>query len=430
MPIVSYLFFMMLCVFVHSNDPFSVLHPSDQHFFNNFRSSVGSFDHSKLLRLYFERFRSLPTLTPVVIIPSLVGNALNAKLVNSNPPHWYCSSNWDWFRIYLDVKELLFLDCWIHNMKLYYNSSTHSYFSDTGIFFQIPGFGNLTGVDYLDEDQQNPIWAKLASFLSELGYKVGFNLRAAPYDWRLGPDDPVFQLYLRALKKLVEETYVENNNTKVAITSLSMGGTVFLYFLTTVDQNWKDKYIHSFTPLSSCFGGSTSATAALMGTTMEGYKIQPLAVGYGSAYWLNPFPTLGPSDRIIVTTPTRNYSVTQLYDLFGDVGLSTVSRDIYESVAKFQTLSPPRVPTNCIFGTGLPTLDSLHFNTSQWFDGGVQNQMAAGDSVCTHLSLNLCRIWASEQTQPASTFEIPNMVHGEAIQNPLVFRIFLELLLK
>lgn len=57
--------------------------------------------------------------------------------------------------------------------------------------------------------------------------------------------------------------YTSNNNSKVAVTALSMGTTVFMNFLNRfVDYQWKSKYIHSFTPLSTVFGGSSSALAA------------------------------------------------------------------------------------------------------------------------------------------------------------------------
>ncbi len=44
--------------------------------------------------------------------------------------------------------------------------------------------------------------------------------------------------------------------------NLISGSNYFTYFLNTfVNQEWKDKYIHSFTSLSGAFGGSTDSLA-------------------------------------------------------------------------------------------------------------------------------------------------------------------------
>eukprot|EP01126_Amoeba_proteus_P010234 TRINITY_DN1396_c0_g4_i1.p1 TRINITY_DN1396_c0_g4~~TRINITY_DN1396_c0_g4_i1.p1 ORF type:complete len:435 (-),score=65.17 TRINITY_DN1396_c0_g4_i1:78-1382(-) len=410
---------------------FKGLHPADRTFFAKFLPSGYELNSDELLPTIesIRQTRSPSSMPPVVIVPSLIGSALDAKLVDSTPPRWFCSRNWDWYRIYLDVTmAILFPECWVHNMQLTYNQSTHSYSSDNGISIRAPGFGNLSGVDYLDTDKKIPIWAGLISVLTQLGYQDGVNLRSAPYDWRIGPDDPSFQQYLIDLKLLIEETYRINGNTKVAVTSLSMGGAVFLLLLSNVDQSWKDQYIHSFTPFSSCFAGSVEATAGLLGSPMFGINPQSLLVGYGSVYWLSPYPTIIPSDKVFVSTPTRNYTISEISDLLRDVGIPN-SLEIYRSVSKLQVITPPGVPINCIFGTGVPTIDTLQFSTSNWYQGEFTNTTVPGDGTCSHQSLDLCRIWATQQSQPSNTFEIPNMVHSSVMSNSEAFQIFLKILL-
>ncbi len=155
-------------------------------------------------------------------------------------------------------------------------------------------------------------------------------MRAAQYDWRQGPLEYTTYEYPR-LKALIEETYKINNNSKVAITSLSMGGPYFLSFLNThVNQEWKvvacaafvsffllhlspliffcflyffnlrckivqqDTYIHSFTSLDGAFGGSLSAVLSV--GTKAGWlsqyfpvdNIQELIQSYPSVVWLLP----------------------------------------------------------------------------------------------------------------------------------------------
>ena len=49
------------------------------------------------------------------------------------------------------------------------------------------------------------------------------------------------------LTKLVEDTYQDNNGTKVMLMGHSMGNPVLLYWLNNyVSLAWKDKYIRMF----------------------------------------------------------------------------------------------------------------------------------------------------------------------------------------
>ena len=60
--------------------------------------------------------------------------------------------------------------------------------------------------------------------------------------------------YFDNLKRLAEEMYNENNGTPVALIVHSMGGPMSLYFLNeVVTQEWKDKYIKVYIPLSGAF---------------------------------------------------------------------------------------------------------------------------------------------------------------------------------
>ena len=66
------------------------------------------------------------------------------------------------------------------------------------------------------------------------------------------------------MKKLVEETYSTNNNTKVHIVTHSMGGPVSLYFLNSMTYEWKKKYIASFAPIAAPWSGSPKALRTMV----------------------------------------------------------------------------------------------------------------------------------------------------------------------
>jgi hypothetical protein len=85
--------------------------------------------------------------------------------------------------------------------------------------------GSQKGVDYLAYNNQGvPInsTAYFASFIANLeavGYQVGKDLAAAPYDWRRTKDPSGWN---GQLKSLVERLYSDNDNTPVYVLCHSM----------------------------------------------------------------------------------------------------------------------------------------------------------------------------------------------------------------
>ena len=69
--------------------------------------------------------------------------------------------------------------------------------------------------------------------------------------------------YFNNLKALAEVMYNTNNGAPVALVVHSMGGPMSLYFLNeVVTQEWKDKYIKVYIPLSGAFGGASETIRA------------------------------------------------------------------------------------------------------------------------------------------------------------------------
>ena len=64
-------------------------------------------------------------------------------------------------------------------------------------------------------------------------------------DSRVGPTNYTYEF--AQLKELTEHAFAINNNTKVAFTSLSMGGPYAIAFFNAMTQQWKDTYVDSFT---------------------------------------------------------------------------------------------------------------------------------------------------------------------------------------
>lgn len=76
--------------------------------------------------------------------------------------------------------------------RLTYNESSDSYSNATNVAIIAPGLGNVTTLEYLDEDRFGfklfPYFKDFVDyFVTKYSYSRGKDLRGAPYDWRLAP---------------------------------------------------------------------------------------------------------------------------------------------------------------------------------------------------------------------------------------------------
>jgi lysophospholipase III len=62
--------------------------------------------------------------------------------------------------------------------------------------------------------------------------------------------------YFADLKKLVEDTYELNHQSKISFLAHSLGNMYLLYFLNRQSQDWKDKYVSSFIGMGGPWGGA------------------------------------------------------------------------------------------------------------------------------------------------------------------------------
>ena len=109
------------------------------------------------------------------------------------------------------------------------------------ITYEIKSTGCVRKVDGLEEAPENEEKTHL-TFLNLLQ-----NIKPPCFFFLLEhlPDN-----YHQRLKTLIEETYSINGNKKVTLISHSYGCTVTLYFLSLQTQEWKNKYLKQWIPLS------------------------------------------------------------------------------------------------------------------------------------------------------------------------------------
>ena len=199
--------------------------------------------------------------------------------------------------------------------------------------------------------------------------------------------------------------YEDNGNTKVTLLVYSMGGPVSLYFLTqTVNQEWKDTYIHSYISLAAAWSGASGVFRVLTQPATSAVFFRPIQASpqdilslmrtLPSSYWLLP-RAFAFSDTILVSTPIRNYTASDYEQLFMDAGYPQGYTQVIESDINFPA---PNVSTYCFYGLGFPTELTAVYNSS--FPNAQPTILyGEGDGLVNKQSLEVCLRWANSGYQ-------------------------------
>ena len=68
-----------------------------------------------------------------------------------------------------------------------YDESTKTIKNSPGVKTRVPGFGDTDTIEHLDSEHLVEYFAPMVKALASWGYERGVTVRAAPYDFRLGP---------------------------------------------------------------------------------------------------------------------------------------------------------------------------------------------------------------------------------------------------
>ena len=244
------------------------------------------------------------------------------------------------------------------------------------------------------------------------------------------------ECYYDSVQHLIETMYKDNGNTSVTIATHSMGSPVMLYFLTNVvSQQWKDKYVKAFVPLSGVWKGSVATlTSIITGDfhnipVVQPSTIRPLQRSLPSDYFLIPVPdhNVWSSTEPVVVTPDRNYTVYDYPSLFTDMQYSVGYSQYKVIPSLLTTLSPPNVDTYCYYGTGVPTPIALVYEEGEFPDVFPSTDMGNGDGIVNEVSLQACSIWKQTQSHKLNILSFPEIDHFGMVSNNQVLQAVLDI---
>ncbi|XP_063333771.1 group XV phospholipase A2 [Pelmatolapia mariae] len=370
-----------------------------------------------------EKPRSSPK-PPVVLIPGDLGNQLEAMLDKPTVVHYICYKKTDtYFTLWLNLELLVpvAIDCWIDNIRLIYNQTTHTTSSPPGVDIRVPGFGKTFSLEYLDPSKRSVgmYFFSIVQALVDWGYTRDDDVRGAPYDWRKAPNEN--KDYFLALQKMIEEM-VEKAGEPVVLIAHSMGNLYTLYFLNQQPQAWKDRYIKAFVSLGAPWAGVVKTLRVVISGDNDRIPvISPLRIrsqqrSAVSTNWLFPFVRSWPKDKVLVQTPTANYTVQDYHRLYSDINFEDgwmMQQDTESLVADF---TPPGVPVHCLYGVGIPTPEAFQYS-EKFPDVEPAVLTGEGDGTVNLYSALQCKRWIGKQKQPVTLVELPQNEHVNMLLN-------------
>ncbi|KAF6028932.1 PLA2G15 [Bugula neritina] len=228
-----------------------------------------------------------------ITVPGDGGSQLMAKLNKTTAVHFLCTYTTDYyFTLWLNLELLApyFIDCTVDNLRLVYNPASKKTSNSPGVKTALPQFGDPDGVEFLDPSEifVSSYYAPLGEALRAAGYENNKNLfgtamtsEGSSYcNWISTLKGPTFTLmrlhlstcgcsfrhhvmyemqeYFTNLTKLIESSYAQNGKPALVVAH-SLGNMVFTYFLSTMSQNWKDKYVAGYVAVAAPLGALLSS---------------------------------------------------------------------------------------------------------------------------------------------------------------------------
>ncbi|XP_071784993.1 lysosomal phospholipase A and acyltransferase-like [Asterias amurensis] len=375
---------------------------------------------------------------PVIILPGDGGTQLWASLDKPSTVHYFCRQKEALFNLWLNVEELtpLTIDCFVDNARLVFNNVTKHTSDSPGVNVTTVNFGNTSSVEYLDPSHisLSKYFDGIVAALVAVGYQRGVSVRGAPYDFRKAPNEA--NVYFQNVTKLIEETYRINQNRKVVLLTHSMGGLYGLYYLNSQPQEWKDKFIQAYAPISAPWGGATKSIRVVVSgdnvgdVVVHASTVRKAQRTWPSIYYLMPSDKFWNPKEVIVETPKKNYTVADYQTLLKDINYEIGWEMRQAAMDQVYDLKAPGVPVYGIHGCDVPTEEHYVYDSSRPFpDYEPHITYGQGDGTVNMRSLKGYLKWQKEQQHPVSEFQIPGGEHVAILQNATLHKYLIKTIL-
>ncbi|XP_031479919.2 lecithin-cholesterol acyltransferase-like 1 [Nymphaea colorata] len=386
-------------------------------------------------------------LHPVVLVPGMGGNQLEARLTDAYQPSGaFCrpsAGTRKWFNLWLDLSTLLFppfTRCFSDRMSLFYDPQTDTYQNAPGVETRVPHFGSTRALKYLSlgfPQHVTSYMAPLVKALEGIGYIDEQTLFGAPYDFRHGPSNfrspSVGSQFLADLKGLVEKASSSNGGKKVILISHSLGGLWTLHLLNRSPLTWRQKYVRHFIALTPPWAGTVQELLALAsGYTLGLPLVNPLLVRAQqrrseSNLWLLPSPPTF-RHKPLVITPYRTYLASNLSEFLADIGFPEGMHPYRSRILPLMSdqLAAPLVPVTLVVGTEVETPEALVYD-EHGFDKQPEIVFGDGDGTVNLKSmLAVVSAWEGVENQSLKVTKLRRVSHLSVLKDEFSVREILQ----
>lgn len=368
-------------------------------------------------------------LSPVVLIPGLAGSRMQARVDKEKRVNFLCDKQSDWKDIWLSVNQLLpfVMNCWLDNVRLVIDPKTGQTDNAPGVDIRVPDFGKVESVEFLDASirDRSAYFASIIERYEALGYERNANLLAAPYDFRLAPNE--LGEWFDALRGLIEEAKYKFSKP-ITLVCHSMGCLHALVFLRAQTVEWRASNIRKLISLAAPWGGAIKAAKALVaGDTFDlplvsEAKFRKVLRTFPSVSYLLPnaavfnatnYRRALPGGPMIVERPSKKYFIKDIGNLLREVNLTQQAlwyEQLQELVRPLEPLQDLQV--DCVHSSNIRTIEKVFYRSDEDFpDGDYKTIDGDGDGTVNSESLLVCERWKSLLPEKVSHVIIPNTNH-------------------
>ena len=393
-----------------------------------------------LTLMLFDVALAAPQLHPVILVHGYEGTRLlytvdrsvpNSPVLCPDKP----ANETLWLNI-LNYVGPVSNGCWIQATSLVYDNFTRRSSSPPGVTVTTTDFGQLDGSEWLVPPPLRIYDTSYFYFMVEglvgLGYRRNVNIRSAPYDWRKAPNENL--QWFGNFRRLIEQTYYENNNSSVIILIHSMGSQFTYIFFEHMPSWWKDRYIRSWILIAPSLGGTFKYVYYYFGqgsypSSLFPANNIPVRTFSSTAFLLPRAAAFG--NEVLIRSSDGEYRSEIDYKRFFDQLNLPDAYNQWLDVSRLYDASRLTAPGNfsiyCLIGTGKQTLERAVFNGPVSQLTSYEAVFGDGDAFVNSKSARICYKFGEQGKRNFARREFPNTDHLEMIRNEEPIRYVMDI---